>query len=139
MSFHSIIRILCLVIAMPLCVMGCEEKTPQSWTQSEKENVIHFIKSVHLVEQAENARGKRAMRKLYEQAVEEAETVTDDILAKANPDLPKYYRDYFEKGANLRVIGWRDGRPDLDQEGLDLIAKWNEWYRENRKQIDIYI
>lgn len=135
----SLLKFLIALLILPAFIIGCDDKTPQQWTQSEKENIIHFIKSVHLVDQAENARGKRAMRKMYEQAIEQAETVTDDILAKAHPDLPKYYREYFEKGANLRIIAWRDGRSDLDQEGKDLMAKWTEWYQSHRKEIDIYI
>lgn len=83
-------------------LIGCG----QQWSNGEKENAEHFVQSIRLVVQAHessNKRGAEGMSKsdledilaLYESALHEANLVTDEVLAKANAELPQNYRLYF--------------------------------------------
>lgn len=125
-------------------IIGCG----QEWSQSEKENAEHFIQSVRLVVQvheASNKRGAGAMSRadfdemlsLYKKALSEAALVTDEVLAKAHPELPKNYRLYFQKGMELRISSWANSRPSEEIQGSALIDSWGDWFEQNRGNIKI--
>jgi hypothetical protein len=120
-------------------LVGCG----QQWSQSEKDNAQHFVRSLDLVIEAHkisNATGAgpmptekfAVMVDLYEHALSEAKLVTDEVLAKAAPELPKNYRLYFQKGIDLRISGWTNRRPSDEIQGSGLMDTWADWYKLNR-------
>lgn len=130
-----------LLIASP---MGCG----QQWSNGEKENAEHFVQSIRLVVQAHessNKRGAEGMSKsdlegilaAYESALHEANLVTDEVLAKANPELPQNYRLYFQKGIELRISSWTNSRPYEEIQGSALMDSWGDWFERNRQNIKI--
>ena len=125
-------------------LIGCG----QEWSQSEKENAEHFTQSVRLVVQAHEASNKQGavamsktdfdeMLSLYKNALREATLVTDEVLAKAHPELPKKYRLYFQKGMELRISSWTNSRPYEEIQGSALMDSWGDWYEQNRQNIKI--
>jgi len=127
-----------------LLLMGCGQK----WSQSEKDNAQHFIQSVRLVVQAHaiDNQGKPGIMSeddfatisgLYKNALSEANLVTDEVLEKANPDLPTEYRQYFQKGVELRISSWEKRNVGDEIKGSGLLDAWGEWYQQNRQNIKI--
>ena len=125
-------------------LIGCGQK----WSQSEKENAEHFFQSIRFVVQAHKASNKRGagpmsradfdeMLSLYKSALREANLVTDEVLAKANPELPKNYRLYFQKGIELRISSWTNSRPYEEIQGSALMDSWGDWFEQNRRNIKI--
>ena len=125
-------------------LIGCG----QQWSHGEKENAEHFLQSIELVVQAHessNKQGAGAMSKsdldetlsLYRSALHEANLVTDEVLAKANPELPKSYRLYFQKGIELRISSWTHDRPYEEIQGSALMDSWGDWFERNRQNIKI--
>ncbi len=125
-------------------LIGCGKE----WSQSEKENAEHFTQSVRLVVQAHEASNKQGavamsktdfdeMLSLYKNALREATLVTDEVLAKAHPELPKKYRLYFQKGMELRISSWTNSRPYEEIQGSALMDSWGDWYEQNRQNIKI--
>lgn len=125
-------------------LIGCGQK----WSQSEKENAEHFIQSIRLVVQAHGVSNKRGaiamsradfdeMLSLYKNALSEAAIVTDEVLAKAHPELPKNYRLYFQKGMELRISSWESSRPYEEIQGSALMDSWGDWFEQNRRNIKI--
>ena len=125
-------------------LIGCGQK----WSQSEKENAEHFIQSVRLVVQAHEASNKQGagaisradfdeMLSLYKDALLEATLVTDEVLAKAHPELPKNYRLYFQKGMELRISSWANSKPYEEIQGSALMDSWGDWFELNRRNIKI--
>ncbi|MDD5452279.1 MAG: hypothetical protein PHT49_10330 [Desulfovibrionales bacterium] len=125
-------------------VASCDQK----WTQNEKENAKHFLKSLDLVIEAHsisNRGGPGMMSKqdfekilsLYERALSESKLVRDVVLDKANPELKNNYRMYFQKGIELRISAWTNGKPYDEIQGSALMDSWGEWFEKNRHNIKI--
>jgi len=74
---------------------------------------------------------------LYKNALSEANLVTDEVLEKANPDLPTEYRQYFQKGVELRISSWEKRNVGDEIKGSGLLDAWGEWYQQNRQNIKI--
>lgn len=120
----------------------------QQWSHGEKEKAEHFLRSIELVVQAHELKNKRGAGvtsksdfeetlSLYKSALHEANLVTDEVLAKANPELPKTYRLYFQKGIELRINSWTNGKLYEEIQGSALLDSWGDWYEQNRQQIKI--
>ena len=77
------------------------------------------------------------MLSLYKNALREAAIVTDEVLAKAHPELPKNYRLYFQKGMELRISSWANSRPYEEIQGSALMDSWGDWYEQNQANIKI--
>jgi hypothetical protein len=84
-----------IVVSVAFCV--------QQWTQEEKENAEHFLKSLSLVIEAHsnsNKGGPGVMStqdfgkniSLYQRAFDEENLVRDDVLDKIHPELKNNYR-----------------------------------------------
>jgi hypothetical protein len=120
----------------------------QTWTQSDKENAQHFLKSLRLVNEAHSIMNKggpgtvskadfERMLSLYQTALKEAELVQDNVLDKAHPNLRNNYRMYFQKGIELEVNAWTNAKPYDEIQGSALMDSWADWFEKNRDSIKI--
>ena len=108
----------------------------------------NIFQSVRLAVQAHEASNKQGtmdmskadfdqMLSLCKNALIEATLVTDEVLAKAHPELPKNYRLYFQKGMELRISSWANSRPYEETQGSALMNSWGDWFEQNRGKIKI--
>ncbi len=138
---------LCRWVLLAFIVAGvasCDQK----WTQSEKENAEHFLRSLQLVIEAHSTSNKgepgvmskqdfEKILSLYQRALSEAELVRDDVLDKAHPELKKNYRMYFQKGMELRISAWTNRKSYDEIQGSALVDSWGDWFEKNRRDIKI--
>ena len=144
--FHplkSIPKVMACILA--ISVVGCD----QQWSQNERDNIDHFLESTRLINEAHDIANSAVNGEsmpmadfskivaLYEQALAQTKLVTDPVLAKANPTLPKAYRQYFQRGIELCLSSWTKQRPSEDLHGDALLDKWGDWLEENRHDIDL--
>jgi hypothetical protein len=129
---------------MILSVTSCDD----GWTQREKENAKHFLKSLDLVIEAHSTSNSggagiisehdfEKILSLYQRALSEANLVRDDVLAKRHPELKDNYRSYFQKGIALRISAWTNRKPSDEIKGSALMDMWGDWFEKNRRNIKI--
>lgn len=129
-----------MVVSVASCV--------QQWTQEEKENAEHFLKSLSLVIEDASYSNKKGPGIVSTQdfakhisslqrAFDEANLVRDDVLDKIHPELKNNYRMYFQKGAELIINAWTNGKNYDEKQGLALMDSWGDWYEKNRSNIKI--
>lgn len=129
-----------IVVSVSSCV--------QQWTQEEKENAEHFLKSLNLVIEAHTNSNKRGPGivstqdfakniSLHQRAFDEANLVQDDVLDKIHSELKSNYRMYFQKGAELRISAWMNGNNYDEIQGSALMDSWADWYQKNQSNIKI--
>lgn len=139
---QRLIRVIMLMI-MIMCVASFGQK----WTENEKENAEHFLKSLNLIIEAHSISNKagrpmsnedfKKILSLYQLAFSESKLVLDDVLEKANPELKNNYRMYFQKGIELRIRGWTAMKPYDEIKGSALMDSWGDWFEKNRHNIKI--
>ena len=139
-AIYRLIFIFLIVVGVTSCI--------QKWTQEEKENAEHFLKSLDLAIEAHsisNKGGPGAMSmqdfekvlSLYQRALSESNLVRSDVLEKAHPELKNNYRMYFQKGIELRLSAWTGGKPYDEIQGSALMDSWGDWFEKNRLNIKI--
>lgn len=74
---------------------------------------------------------------LYQRAFDEANLVRDDVLDKIHPELKNNYRMYFQKGTELRISAWTNGKNYDEIQGSALMDSWGDWYEKNQSNIKI--
>jgi hypothetical protein len=127
-----------------VCVASCD----QEWTQEQKENTDHFLKSLDLVIEAHSTSNKggpgvmprqdfEKILSLYQRALSESNLVRDDVLDKAHPELKSNYRMYFQKGIELRISAWMNRKTYDEIQGSALMDSWGDWFEKNRRNIRI--
>ena len=145
--YGSIMKAICVLVFLSLVVVG-DASCGQNWTQEDKENAEHFLKSLNLVIDAHstsNKGGPGIMSKqdferilsLYQRALNESTLVRDDVLDKAHPELKNNYRMYFQKGIELRIGAWTNGKTYDELQGSTLMDSWGDWFEKNRRSIKI--
>jgi len=126
------------------------------WTQEEKENVEHFIKSLDAANvsadmlNSEGALSLRFSRKTTQlemnqildqmkNALREAELVMDSVLDKAHPELKSHFRNEYQNGLKLKIrnIATEDGDFKAELQGAALLEKWGNWYDLHSREIRI--
>jgi hypothetical protein len=138
---------LCRLSLLAIIVVGVAS-CGQKWTQGEKENAEHFLKSLDLVIEAHstsNKGGPGVMPKQdfevilysYQRALNESNLVRDDVLDKAHPELKNNYRMYFQKGIEVRISAWTNRKPYDEIQGSALMDSWGDRFEKNRRNIKI--
>jgi hypothetical protein len=139
-TLFRLVLLALIVVRVSSCV--------QQWTQEEKENAEHFLKSLSLVIEAHansNKGGPGVMStqdfekhiSLYQRAFDEANLVRDDVLDKIHPELKNNYRMYFQKGAELRISAGTSSKNYDEIQGSALMDSWGDWFEKNRSNIKI--
>ncbi|HEX9758285.1 MAG TPA: hypothetical protein VGB26_10890 [Nitrospiria bacterium] len=140
---NAILRFVFLSLIV-VCVASCDQK----WTQEEKENADHFLKSLDLVIEAHSTSNKgvpgvmprqdfEKILSLYQRALSESNLVRDDVLDMAHPELKSNYRMYFQKGIELRISAWMNRKTYDEIQGSALMDSWGDWFEKNRQNIRI--
>jgi hypothetical protein len=120
----------------------------QQWTPEEKGNAEHFVKSLSLILEAHSNPNKRIpgeiarqdfdkIVSLYQDAFKEADLVRDKVLDKIHPELKNNYRLYFQKGVELRISAWTNGKTYDEIQGSALMDSWGDWFEKNRNNLKI--
>ena len=139
-AIFRLVLLALIVVSVASCV--------QRWTQEEKENTDHFLKSLSLVIEAHSNSNKGSpgvtskqdfekILSLYRRAFSEANLVRDDVLDKIHPELKNNYRMYFQKGAELRISAWTNRKTYDEIQGSALMDSWGDWFEKNRRNIKI--
>lgn len=129
-------------------LIGCGN-SGKKWTNEEKDNIEHFLKSGEASRAAVRISNsgdpykvvpKVEMDKINDLrylALSEAKLVRDDVLAKAHPDLPKKFRNLYQKSLELRIENVKNGNFKLELKGSKLHDSWVDWINANNKKIKI--
>ncbi|NHZ85937.1 MAG: hypothetical protein GWP19_08660 [Planctomycetia bacterium] len=104
-----------VVLIFSVLLIGCGN-SGSKWTSEEKENIDHFLKSgeaarkaVHISNSGEPYKAvpkseMKEINRLREIALKEALLVRDNVLEKAHPDLPKKFRNLYQKSLELKKL-----------------------------------
>ena len=147
-------RKILILLVLPLLLLGCDKPSP-NWTNEEKANIEHFLKSGDASRKAVRISNVRVSNygnsvlieippdeakqiiELTNLALREAKLVSDDVLAKAHPQLPRKFRDLYQKSLELQVINFKTGDFEKEVEAGKLHDLWVDWFNANKKQIKI--
>ena len=71
------------------------------------------------------------------EALRYAESVPEEVLRKAHPDLSEHWRDEYQRGLSLRIANYQ--RPNLKSEieGSAPLDRFADWWNANKGQIRI--
>ena len=72
-----------------------------------------------------------------ERALREAQSVRDDVLAKAHPDLQLHFRNEFQRSMELFVKAARLRESDFETEAIRLRKRFGDWYRRHGEEIRV--
>ena len=86
--------------------------------------------------------GYAARWRHIERAYEYATLVEDDVLDRAHPDMRKRWRDQYEEGLRLRILGQQDDGSlsrsasiMAEFKGVELMNKFLSWWGSNRQTV----
>ena len=123
--------------------------TPEhDWTAEEIGNAEHIFQALDADRRAaeienlgeagvENANEAAAALEHRERALRQAQAVRDEVLAKAHPDLPRHFRDEFQRSMALFVRAAQARESDLEIEAVELRKRFGAWYRRHGQAIQI--
>lgn len=137
-----------LLFALLSVVAACGDSVT-SWKPEDKENIQHFFASqkadldavrlsnsgapYSIMSDAERKELVRLMRV----ALSEAKLLRDEVLAKANGEMPKQFRTLYQQSLELRLKNFELGDMTAEIKGSALHDQWVEWFNTNRSAIRI--
>jgi len=125
---------------------------PETWTEAEKESVVHFTRSQQLsvaatrearttLESGGTLTREDVVRLVAElkAALAEARAVKPEALAKVHPELPGAFQERYVRSLELVLdcIQARDVDGPARREADELLAKWDEWMKAHHKELRI--
>lgn len=145
---HSSWTLLKFVLALSWLLAACGDPRA-SWTAQDKENIAHFFASqkadlaavrlansgVAFSMMSETERTE--LLRLKRLALSEAKLLKDEVLSKANRDLPQRFRELYQRSLELRLQNLEIGDIKAELEGSALHDQWVDWYNANRSAIKI--
>jgi len=136
-----------LLAVLPV-VAACGDPVA-SWSPEDKENIRHFLTSqkadleaiqlsnagtpYSIMSEAE----RNELVRLKRVALSEATLLRDEVLAKANKDLPKQFRALYQQSLELRLRNLELGDNTAEIKGLALHNEWVGWFNANKGAIRI--
>jgi hypothetical protein len=143
------IRSLFIILAgSAILIGGCGLHTPD-WTQEEKENIAHFFNSREADQRAVRLSNSgepfttftqeewAEFVRLKKLALAESKLIRDEVLAKANSELPKRYRQLYQRSLELQIQNMEVGDINAEIEGASLHDSWVDWINANKHSIKI--
>lgn len=137
-----------LLLAILSVVAACGDPVA-SWNLEDKENIRHFFASqmadldavrlsnagasYSIMSEAERNEFVRLVRV----ALSEAKLLRDEVLAKANRDLPKQFRTLYQQSLELRLRNLELGDITAEIKGSALHDQWVEWFNANKSVIRV--
>ena len=137
-----------LLLAILSVVAACGDPVA-SWNLEDKENIRHFFASqkadldavrlsnagasYSIMSEAERNEFVRLVRV----ALSEAKLLRDEVLAKANRDLPKQFRALYQQSLELRLRNLELGDITPEIKGSALHDQWVEWFNANKSVIRV--
>jgi hypothetical protein len=137
-----------LLLAVLLVVAACGDPVA-SWNPEDKENIRHCLASqkadLEAVQLSNSGIPYSSMSeaeliefvRLMRVALSEAKLLRDEVLAKANRDLPKPFRTLFQQSLELRLKNLELGDITAEIKGSALHDQWVEWFNANRSAIRV--
>jgi hypothetical protein len=132
-------------------VIGCGGST---FTSEEKKEIQRFKKSIQLWQEAKEvlyvankdkpvgtiSTISESTLKDYvgrlSKALQEAQMVSADLLAKIHPDLPLNYYSLYVECLKQQIRGFSNHAPMSQLMGQMLEAKWIDWYDQHYKEFE---
>lgn len=137
-----------LLLAILSVVAACGDPVA-SWSLEDKENIRHFFASqmadldavrlsnagasYSIMSEAERNEFVRLVRV----ALSEAKLLRDEVLAKANRDLPKQFRTLYQQSLELRLRNLELGDITAEIKGSALHDQWVGWFNANKSVIRV--
>ena len=141
LGWRSLLGLLSVVVA-------CGDRV-SSWTPEDKENIGHFFASqkadlaavrlsnsgapFSMMSEAE----RDEIVRLKRLALSEAKLLKDELLAKANGNLPQQFRALYQQSLELQLRNLEVGDIDAELKGSALHDQWVEWFNANKRAIKI--
>ena len=129
-------------LTLLLCFTLSCHKQSENLTEEEKKNLVSFIDSIHLRNNAmtllheipsssfkeaftpENIKKIEKALAMMKKSIEESQKVNDQMLDKLHPDLSKHYREEFCEGLKLYIIFLEEGGVSKEEKAKHLMDKW---------------
>lgn len=144
MRIRTIVLMLVVVCAF---YVACSSQS--QWTREEKLNLKHFFAAqkadaaaVHLSNagmpnSAMPPNTANEILRLMKEALGESQTIRDDVLAKAHPDLPEHFRRELQRSLELRIRNLEVGDASAEIEGSRLHYQWIYWINSHKNEIKV--
>ena len=115
----------------------------QEWSRAERRNVSHFVEALNFTLEGIrvsnsggpgvlSARDRSRILKSWQKALAEGTEVTDVVLRKIHPDLPRHFRGEWQRGLTLQVRNLELGDTQAEIVGSRLGDDWGTWYMRNQ-------
>ena len=143
-------RYLVLVSAAIVFLAGCSQSpptakkptSPPKWTEEEIASYDHFMASLALVGRIkeempklkEDPAGTRRLDAMCQELLKEAELVDSELLAKAHPELPRIFEQWYLPWLKDQFMKNRP-RPGSPAYGRYALKQWNAWCKANWKKV----
>ena len=140
-------RLLPIILVFLMIACAC---TKSSMTSQEKKEVAHFKKAQTLFLEASRylkklTRGdfvvgsmsedeRNTYIKMLLDALLEAKSVSDEVLAKIHPKLPASYHSIFIACLENKLRGFRDFDSKASIQGTTLQNEWIDWWNAHYKE-----
>ncbi|MDY7026345.1 MAG: hypothetical protein SVC26_08420 [Pseudomonadota bacterium] len=114
----------------------------KEWTEWEKSNIENFFKSRQTIQHEIDLLNKGADFSVsrhslaLNNALRYALLVREDVLFKANSELPQQYETY-KKSLQISLEGYLESDNNKIMLGDQLFDQWIDWFNDNRHEIKI--
>jgi hypothetical protein len=121
---------------------------PHDWTANEIQNAQHLLDSHEADGRATElsnvggpgivpAEEYEEILRLKHRALDHARQVSDAVLAKAHPELPRHFRDEYERSLELLLDAFTGGAMTDSIEAGMLHDRWVDWWNANNEEVRI--
>ncbi len=136
-----------LLLIGALALAACSEEP--SWTEEEKTNARYVALAFREAQQAIqisnswpafsqlSAEDLSGMVAHYENALEYAERVTDEVLDKIHPEIRGHWRGELEEGIRLRLVNFQEKNIQAEFKGSALLDRFGDWWYANKPDIKV--
>lgn len=120
----------------------------QDFTWLERRNARHFVDALeHTLSgiRVSNEGGpgalseedRRTILGHWREALESGGKVRNEVLQKIHPQLPRAFRDLWQRGLSLSVRNLEVGDLQAEIVGSRLMDRWGAWYTRHRDQLRV--
>lgn len=145
---HGNINIMVIVVPLFVILAGFAEAAPR-WTEEDRKNIQHFFASRQADKAAVSisnrggpfspvsSKDTAEILRLRQEALHHALLLRDDVLAKAHPELPKKFRDLYQRSLELMIRAFQDRDNSASFRASQLHDQWVGWFNANKRKIKI--
>lgn len=132
-------------MAALLLFSACSSKEDDKWTEADHAAALHYFNSLRdnkeasrIVRQAGNTfspKQKAQVRALTASSLDEARTVSDELLDKVHPQLKNHFRDEFQVALELALANLDNPNYEAAQKASVLFSNYADWFAAHQSEI----